>query len=400
MSTVVSKSYKFRFYPSSAQRQQLAKDFGCARFAWNYALERRTKAYQESGERLTGVDLSRELTKLKNSTHLWLAEANSTVITQALRDQDRAFANFFAGRAKCPKFKKKRTAQSVRYQLDQRQVHRTFNAQSHSLALPNLGPLKLRWSREVGGVPKMVTVSRDACGRFFVAFSCEVEAQPLPDLSAPARAGGCPAQAGKTNLIGIDFGVKDVVVTSEGEKSGNPRHIKKRERHLKRAQRRLNRKTKGSHRYRKQQFRVARLHARVVDARRDFLHKTSWKLVSENQALAIQPHNVQGMFANHKLARAISDVGLGELTRQIKYKAQWYGRQVFEVDPWQRTTGVCPDCLRIGPKLALDVREWRCECGKVHDRDVASARVIKIVGAGGPEVMRVEGGTHRLAAAV
>ena len=383
---MVSKGYKFRFYPNSAQKKQLAQDFGCARHVWNHALERRTKAYWEHGECLTGVDISREITSLKRRERPWLGEANSTVLTQVLRDQDHAFQNFFEGRAKYPKFKKKHAAQSVRYQLDQRQVHRTFSACDHRLVLPKLGALKLRWSREVEGVPKMVTVRRDACGRYFVSFSCEVEVKPL---------------APKTDLVGIDFGIKDVVVTSAGHKSGNPRHIKKREKYLKWAQRRLVRKRKGSNRYRWQRFRVARLHARVADARQDFLHKTSCELVSENQALAIQPHNVQGMLANHKLARAIGDVGLGELTRQIRYKAQWHGRQVYEVDQWQRTTGVCPDCGYGGPKLALHVREWQCSCcGAVHDRDIASAKVIASVGAGGPDVMRVEGGTHRLAAAV
>ena len=240
--------------------------------------------------------------------------------------------------------------------------------------LPKLGVLKLRWSREVEGVPKMVTVRRDACGRYFVSLSCEVEIKPL---------------APKTNLVGIDFGVKDVIVTSDGHKSDNPRPIKKQERYRKWAQRRLSRKRKGSNRYKQQRFRVARLHARVAEARQDFLHKASCKLVSENQALAIQPHNVQGMLANHTLARAIGDVGLGELTRQIRYKALLNGRQVYEVDQWQRTTGVCPDCLHIGPKLALDVREWQCErCGKVHDRDIASAKVIAFVGAVGPGAPR------------
>jgi putative transposase len=393
---VVSKGYKFRFYPNSAQKKQLAQDFGCARHVWNHALERRTKAYQEHGERLTGVDISREITSLKRRERPWLGEANSTVLTQVLRDQDHAFQNFFEGRAKYPKFKKKHAAQSVRYQLDPRQVHRTFSACDHRLVLPKLGALKLRWSREVEGVPKMVTVRHDACGRYFVSFSCEVEIQPLPEKTNLSR----HHVQGRT-YIGVDFGIKDVVVASAGHKSGNPRHIKKRERYLKWAQRRLVRKRKGSNRYRWQRFRVARLHARVADARQDFLHKTSCELVSENQALTIQPHNVQGMLANHKLARAIGDVGLGELTRQIRYKACWHGRQVFEVDPWQRTTGVCPDCGHVGPRLSLNVREWRCEhCGAVHDRDIASAKVIAFVGAVGPDVMRAEGGRTRLAAVV
>lgn len=374
---VVSKSYKLRFYPNAVQRQQLAIDFGCARFVWNHALARRSHAYKEHDERLSGVDISREITQLKRTDYPWLADANSTVLTQTLRDQDRAFKNFFEGRAKYPRFKRKHGAQSIRYQLDQRQIERTFSASDGLLKLPKLGALNVRWSRTVEGVPKMVTVSRDACGRYFVAFGCEVEVKPL---------------APKTNLAGIDFGLKDTVVTSEGFKSGNPRHIRRIERRLRKAQRRLSRMQKGSNRYRRQRVRVARLHARVADARKDYLHKLSWKLVSENQALAIQSHNLGGWLANHHLARAASDASIGELTRQIRYKAQWYGRDLFEVDPWARTTGVCPDCGVIGPKLRLSARRFRCECGTEHDRDIASAQVIAFAGAGGPGV-RVEADT-------
>lgn len=381
-------SYKFRFYLNSAQRKQLAQDFGCARYVWNHALNRRSIAYKEQGEKLTGVDLSREVTALKANECPWLKDANSTVLTQALRDQDRAFANFFAKRAKYPKFKKKHAAQSVRYQLDQRQLFRTFSATDSLLALPKLGTLNLRWSREVKGTPKMVTVSRDPCGRYFAAFGCEVEIAQLPK---------------QTTLAGIDFGIKDIVVASDGFRSGNPKHLKKRLRQLKMASRRLSRKVKGSGRRNVQRARVARLHARVADARQDFLHKLTTKLIRENQAISIQPHNLREMMKNHRLARAIGDAGLGELTRQIRYKTEWHGRSLFEVNTWQRTTGVCPDTLVIGPKLALGKREWSCDCGLVHDRDLASSQVIAFIGAVGPEAfvkpMRVEGGRSRLAVA-
>lgn len=378
-------SYKFRFYPNAEQRRQLAVDFGCARWAWNTALDARSFCYRVLGRSVSGVDCSRAITELKaDPDYAWLKDANSTVITQALRDQDRAFANFFAKRAKYPRFRRKHGHQSVRYQIDQRQVARMFDAAAHLLKLPKLGALKLRWSREVSGTPKMVTVSLDACGRYFVAFGCEVETQQLP---------------AKTNTIGIDYGLKDIVVTSDGWKSGNPKHLYRHARELKFAQRRLSRKVKGSNRRRAQQKRVARLHARVAEARQDTLHKLSWTLVSENQALAIQPHNVKGLMANHKLARAIGDVGLGELTRQLKYKAAWYGRDLAEVDPWTRTTGVCPACGVIGPKLGLKVRQWRCDCGAAHDRDIASAQVIKAVGWGAPDTMRAEAERPRTQAA-
>lgn len=383
---VVSQiSYKFRFYPDAGQRQRLAVDFGVARFAWNAALDARSFCYRALGRSVSGVDCSRAITELKaDPAYAWLKDANSTVITQALRDQDRAFASFYAKRAGYPKFKKKRGPQSVRYQLDQRQIGRTFDAQAQWLKLPKLGALKLRWSREVAGIPKMVTVSRDACGRYFVAFGCEVEIAPLP---------------AKTNAIGLDYGVKDIVVTSDGWKSGNPKHLYRKARELKAAQRRLSRKTKGSNRRRTQQKRVARLHARVADARQDTLHKLSWMLIRDNQAIGIQPHNVRGLMANHRLARAIGDVGLGELTRQLRYKAAWYGRDLLEIGQWTRTTGVCPDCGIVGPKLSLSARQWRCDCGAVHDRDTASAQVIRQVALGEGQLMRVEAGRSCLLAA-
>ena len=382
---VSSISYKFRLYPNAEQRRQLAVDFGVARWAWNIALDARSFCYRALGRSVSGVDCSRAITELKaDPAYAWLKDANSTVITQALRDQDRAFANFYAKRAGYPKFKSKRGPQSVRYQLDQRHIGRMFDAQAHLLKLPKLGALKLRWSRDVGGIPKMVTIGRDACGRHFAAFGCEVDIRPLP---------------AKTNAVGIDYGIKDVVVNSDGWKSGNPKHLYRKARELKSAQRRLSRKTKGSNRRRAQQKRVARLHARVADARQDTLHKLSWTLIRENQAICIQPHNVRGLMANHTLARAIGDVGLGELTRQLRYKAAWYGRDLFEIGQWVRTTGACPDCGLIGPKLDLKVRTWRCECGAVHDRDIASARTIKRVALGEGDVMRAEAGRSCLLAA-
>lgn len=382
---VSSISYKSRFYPNAQQRQQLAVDFGVARFVWNTSLDARSFCYRALGRSVSGVDCSRAITELKSDpAYAWLKDANSTVITQALRDQDRAFANFYVKRAGYPKFKSKRSAQSVRYQLDQRQVGRMFDAEAHWLKLLKLGALKLRWSRDVGGIPKMVTVSRDACGRYFAAFGCEVQVRPL---------------SAKTNAVGIDYGVKDIVVTSDGWKSGNPKHLDRKARELKFAQRRLSRKTKGSNRRRAQQKRVARLHARVADARQDTLHQLSWTLIRENQAICIQPHNVRGLMANHKLARAIGDVGLGEMTRQIRYKSAWYGRDLFEISQWTRTTGVCPDCGLIGQKPALSVRQWRCACGAIHDRDVASAQVIRKVALGEGDVMRAEAGRSCLLAA-
>jgi len=376
---MVIKTYRFRFYPTAAQQRQLETDFNCARWVWNTALDARGLAYRALGRSENYVSLSRAINELKQDPdYIWLNDANSTVLTQTLRDQDRAFENFFAGRTQYPRFKKKYAAQAVRYQLDQQHIEWIFYPQLRILKLPKMGTLRLRWSQSVKGAPKMVTVKQDAGGRYFVTFSCEIE---IPLL---------PVAAGD---VGVDFGIKDIAALSDGFKSGNPRCLKRRLRYLKRAQRRLSRKQRGSNRYRKQQIRVARLHAKVAATRRNFLHQVSWKIINDNQVITLQPHNLNGMLKNRCLARAISDAGLGEFTRQLRYKAQWYGRTLIEISPWQRTTGVCPECLIIGPKLALAIRQWTCTpCGAVHDRDTASAEVIKLVGRGiAPEFRRAEG---------
>jgi len=303
---VTQRAYKFRFYPTPTQQRQLAIEFGHARFTWNWALETRTKAYKEQGESLNVISLSRQLTALKKTDYPWLSEATAGCHTQKLRDQDTAFKNFFSGRAKYPRFKKRHQTQSVRYQLDQRHVTKTFSAESKRLILPKLGALKLKWSRRMTGTPKMVTVSKDPAGRYFVSMACEVEIAPLPV---------------RRNAVGVDVGVKDVVVTSDGWKSGAPKYTYVHARTLRLAQRRLSKKTKGSQRRRVQQQRVARIHARIKDSRRDFLHKLSTKLIRESQAICLEDLNIKGMLRNRRLSKAVADCGLHELKRQIEYKA-------------------------------------------------------------------------------
>jgi len=367
---MVIRAYRLRFYPNAAQRQQLAVDFGCARWVWNAALDARGLAYRALGRSENHVSLGKAITELKQDPdYAWLKDANSTVLTQTLLDQDKAFQNFFEDRAEYPQFKKKQGPQSVRYQLDQRHIGRTFNAESGLLKLPKLGALKLRWSRAVEGTPKMVTVSRDACGRYFVAFGCEVEIQPLPP---------------RLNSIGVDVGVKDVVVTSDGFKSGAPKYTYRYARRLKLAQRRLKRKRRGSNRYQKQQQRIARIHVRIADSRRDFLHQTSTKLVNENQVICLEDLNIKGMLRNRCLSKAVADSGLSELRRQIEYKAQWYGRDIVVIDRWAPSSKTCSACGSVQAEMPLKVRVWTCpDCGMAHDRDVNAAKNILFFGTAG-----------------
>ena len=355
------KAYKFRFYPTAEQRHQLAVEFGNARFVWNRCLALRSQAWEERQERHNYVSLNRQVTEWKRTEFPWLADSAACCLTQGLMDQDRAFKNFFEKRGHYPKFKSRYDRQAIRYQLDQRQIERTYHA-GVSLKLPKLGLLKLRWSQVPCGTPKMATVSKTPDGRYFVSFACEVEIKLL-------------SLTGQT--IGVDLGIKDVAVSSDGWKSGNPRHLKGQLKHLKRQQRFLSRKQKGSNRRHRQRLKVARIHARIAAMRQDFLHKTTTAIVQRADVIALEDLNIKGMLKNHHLAGAIADVGMGEFCRQMDYKAVWYGRKVIVVDRFAPTSKTCSHCGSYQQRMPLSVREWTCpDCGMRHDRDINAAKVI------------------------
>jgi putative transposase len=361
---ITQRAYKFRIEPNAAQRQQLAIEFGNARFVWNRCLDLRTKAYDAyKADVASGVEgaikpswnyvtLSRLVTEWKHGDFPWLADSVAACLTQVLIDQDKAFQHFYrrckqGEKPGYPRFKSRYDRQAVRYTLDQRQIDRTYQA-GEFLKLPKLGAIKVRWSQVPAGIPKMATVSKDQTGRYFVSFACEVEIAPLP-------------LTGKT--VGLDLGIKDVVVSWDGEratKSGNPRHLKSQLRHLKRQQRRLSRMTKGSNRRRKQRVKVAKIHAHIAAMRADFLHKTTTAIVKSADVIALEDLNVKGMVKNHGLAGAIADVGMGEFRRQIEYKSAWNGRQVVVVDRWFPSSKTCSDCGSYQPKMPLSVRQWTC----------------------------------------
>ena len=359
----IMKAYKFKFEPTKAQAAQLAIEFGCARFVWNRGLIERDYAYKNWDVSLNSNDLSRHITQYKKTEYPWLCDATAGVLNQKLIDQDKAFDNFFKGRAKFPKFKKKSHAQSIRYQLDQRIVLNNFRA-GELLKLPKLGELKVKWSQVPGGIPKMVTVSKSASGKYFVGFMCEVEQGLMP-------------MTGK--VVGIDVGIKDVVVTSDGFHSGAPKYTYYYQRRLRKAQRVLSRKKKGSNGWKKQRIVVARIHETITNSRKDFLHKLTTKLVSENDVICVEDLNVSGMLKNRKLSKAVADVGIFELNRQIEYKAQWYGKEVVKISRWFPSTKTCSSCGEIKP-MKLSERVYECGCGLSLDRDLNAAINIKMAG--------------------
>ena len=404
MAETIRRAYKYRFYPTASQRAKLDECFGTARWAWNRSLEFRTKAYRRRGESVTGVDFSRLFTRLKRTRRYGWLNTNGTprtVVDQKLRDQDRAFANFFAGRAKYPRYRKRRTAQSIRLQLDQRRIASAFDAHDRRLVVPGLGPVKLRWSHrphcpdctnapgcERCPKPKMVTVRRDAAGRYFVSFAVD---EPRREYAPAPR-----------SIVGVDLGLKDLITGSAGGVVKPYRALARRQAQLRRANRALSRRKRRSGRWHAQRRRVARLHAKVADARANFLHHVSRRLVNENQVIVTETLNVRGMVRNRRLARAIADAGWGELVRQIGYKAEWAGRHHVQVDPWFPSTKRCSACHAVREGLTLADRRWRCEaCGAVHDRDLNAAKNLAQEGLrlldkqrpGGARLLRVEGET-------
>jgi len=361
----IIKSYKFRFYPDSTQVYQLTKEFGCARFVWNQGLIRREYAFNQWGVSLSSqFDISKQITNLKKlKTHEWLKDASSVVLAQKLIDQDKAFDNFFKGRASFPKFKKKSHSQSIRYTMDKNRAARNY-CPGEFIKLPKLGQIKIKWSQVPIGIPKMFTVSKTASGKYFVSFTCEEE-QKLKPVTCKA--------------IGIDVGIKDVVVTSDGFYSGSPKFTYKYQRKLKNAQRILSRKKKGSNGWHKQRIVVAKIHEKIANSRKDFLHKLTTKIVSENDVICIEDLHVSGMLKNRFLSKSVADVGINEINRQIEYKSAWYGKQVVKISRWYPSTKKCSSCgnIRI---MKLSQRTYECECGLVIDRDLNAAINIKRAG--------------------
>jgi putative transposase len=360
------RAYQYRCYPTPTQAGVLERTFGCVRFVYNWALRLRTGAYYERQERISYADTSAALTVLKREPETaWLNEASSVPTQQALRHLDRAFRNFFEGRAKYPAFHKKHGAQAAEYTTSAFR----WDAEANTLTLAKMNaPLAIRWSRPlpVGATPSSVTISRDTAGRYFVSMLVEEEIAPLPPVAAQ---------------VGLDLGLHDAVILHTGEKVGNPRFFHRDAKRLAKAQRRLAKKLRGSKNRDKARIKVARVHARIADRRRDFLHKLSTRLICENQTICAESLQVKAMVKHPLLAQAIHDVGWGEFVRQLTYKATWYGRTLVTVNKWYPSSRRCCECGHTLAFLSLDTRHWTCpECGTVHDRDVNAAKNVLAAG--------------------
>jgi putative transposase len=353
----MKKAVKVRIYPDEAQKEALAKSFGCARWFWNNSLAETNRLYKETGKGLSQQGMNDRLPGLKKEFE-WLKEPYSQVLQSVSLNLSRAFINFFEGRTAFPRFKSKHGKQSIQYPQN-------VEILDAGLKLPKIGIVPAKIHRQFAGKLKTTTISQTPSGKYFAALLWDDE-QPEVEVSKEGKA------------VGIDLGLTHFAITSDGSKFDNPRVLKKRSKNLKRKQHKLSRKVKVSNTRKKARRVVARVHERIANTRKDFLHKLSRKVVNENQVIVVENLAVKNMVKNHNLAKAISDASWSEFTRMLKYKAGMEGKVYVEVDRFFPSSKTCSVCLNRVDELPLDVRSWHCQkCETKHDRDVNAAINIR-----------------------
>lgn len=384
---LINKAFRFKLKPTRKQRQLFRQFAGAVRWVWNECLAERKRIYEETGESVSQYEQMRRLTRLKRETDTaWLKTIHSQVLQEPIKNLQQGFKSFFEGRNGYPRFKSKK------------HIHQSFTypqgvkVQGNRVYLPKIGWVRFYKSREIEGKIKRATIKRQASG-WYISITCEVTIDP-PDI-----------QPTPDGTLGIDLGLNDFIVTSDGERVKAPQYLRDAERKLAREQRKLSRKQRGSNRYKKQHQRVARLHERVRNMRQDFLHKLSTRLVRENQAIIVEDLNVEGL-AQTRLAKSVYDAGWGEFVRQLEYKCRWAGKAFHKVDQFFPSTKTCHHCGTLN-EVSLSDREFICQgCGHLVDRDYNAAQNIKErglldlnVAAGQTETLNARGAKVRPATA-
>ena len=353
----MEKAYKYRIYPNKEQQILIAKTFGCCRFVYNYYLDKRIQVYKENKTSLNYYDCANNLKDLKKEFE-WLREVDAISLQSSLKNLDSAYQKFFKEYGGFPKFKSKKTH---RFSYKTKSVNNNIQFLNNHIKLPKLGWIKTRDKQIPQGRILNATISQEASGKYYCSLCCtDVEINSLPQTN---------------NQVGIDLGIKDFVITSNGVKYGNPKYLQQSLDKLAKLQRELSRKTRGGSNWNKARIKVARLQEKIKHQRQDYLHKLSTELIRENDVVCIEDLQVKDMVLNYKLARSISDASWSEFTRQLQYKADWYGRQIIKVDKYFASSQTCSCCGNKFPITKdLGVREWICpNCKSILDRDINAA---------------------------